>query len=237
MTQDFSSELERITKNESKERHSYFQLQYFLIGKEPTVQAKMWRCIRELKTRKESMEALNLEIEDVNDDMELLNIESVVPCEPFDKVNENVLKISERKKNRKKIGLQHRLTSLQNRLKSLEEESAFIVKAFQSLEKVQELKPYDDLEAQKEYWNEKLSQDFNLRTLFGMPLDLELIKTILALNSDAPIKIDALNIMNSIQQKIENNGRQMELEKIMSIAKYGVEDSTKNLERTKENGV
>lgn len=234
MTQDFSSELERITKNESKERHSYFQLQYFLIGKEPTVQAKMWRCIRELKTRKESMEALNLEIEDANDDLELLDIEDTSFGITAD---ENVLKISERKKTRRKIGLQHRLTSLQNRLKSLEEESAFIVKAFQSLEKVEKLKPYDDLQSQKEYWNEKLSQDFNLRTLFGMPLDLELIKTILALNSDAPIKIDALNIMDSIQQKIENSGRQKELEKIMSAAKHGVGESTENLERIKENGV
>ena len=55
--------MDDLLKNEVVQRHSYFQLKYFLIGKEPTNQAKMWQCLRELKTRRQSLKAISLEIE------------------------------------------------------------------------------------------------------------------------------------------------------------------------------
>lgn len=215
MKKNLMSELTRITNNQLKERHSYFQLQYFLIGKEPTVQAKLWRCVQELKTRKETLEAINLEIEDTEDDILLLNFKNLNELNLFgiDSGNKEEIEIKQRKNERKKKKLTHKIENLRNRLKNVEEEINFIIVCYQSLEKIEVIKDYDDIESQKKYWNEKLSQEFNLRTLFGMPLDLELIKTILALNSDSPIKMDTLNIMDSIQGKIEKK----ELERLMKI--------------------
>lgn len=190
-------ELNEITTIPLRDGHSYFQLQYFLIGKEPTVQAKLWRCIRELKTRKETLDAINLEIEDANDDLELIDI----------KVSEISLKekrdeIRVRKLNRKKKQTQLRIQSLKNREISLEDECEFIIKAYRSLEKIEDLKSYDDVFSQKQYWNEKLSQDFHLRLQLGLPVDLELFKTILALNSEALVKQDALSLLQNIQKSI-----------------------------------
>ncbi|RDJ35643.1 MAG: hypothetical protein DWQ19_12560 [Crenarchaeota archaeon] len=212
-------EIEQICENDVKERHSFFQLQFFLIGKEPTNQAKMWRCIRELKTRKESMSAVKMEIDDVNDDISLLDIEIGKSKKNIEKqhIKNRKDEILLRKSKRKKTGLTARLNALNEKLASLEEESAFIIKAFRSLEKLEELKPYDDLNAQKQYWNEKLGQEFNLRLLFGLPPDLELIKTILALNSDAPVKVDTLNYMDSVQKKVENKELDLILEKTQNI--------------------
>ena len=60
--------------------------------------------------------------------------------------------------------------------------------AFQVLRKKEELKPYDDLESQTQMWNEKIAQEFDLRGLLGLPVDLELAKTTLALENNVPIK-------------------------------------------------
>jgi len=46
-------EMHKILEKSPSERHSYFKLRYFLIGKETTHQGKMWQYIRELKYRKE----------------------------------------------------------------------------------------------------------------------------------------------------------------------------------------
>jgi hypothetical protein len=224
MSIDLTSEIEKITDHRLPERHTYFQLQYFLIGKEPTVQAKMWRCIRELKARRESIEALKLEIEDVNDDLLLINmkIEQFVEETPEQQ-------IKKRKLERKKTGLNGRLKNLKDRLASVEEESIFLVKAFRSLERIEPLKDHDDVVAQKTYWNDKLTQEFNLRHLFGMPLDLELVKTILALNSDAPIKQDALHLIEERQADLERRRQNIELEKVMEATLPKMETKSQEL--------
>ena len=64
-----------LSDKEIVNRHSFFQLRYFLVGKEPTNQARMWRCIRELEVRQQTIEAINLEMEDINDKKELLQIQ------------------------------------------------------------------------------------------------------------------------------------------------------------------
>ena len=48
-----NQKIENIIKNEIVDRHSYFQLKNFLVGKEPTLQSNLWRCVREIKIRKE----------------------------------------------------------------------------------------------------------------------------------------------------------------------------------------
>jgi hypothetical protein len=63
---------ELLKTNNINQRHSYFQLKYFLIGKEPTLQSKMWQCLRELKTRSESLKNIVLENDDLKDKIEIL---------------------------------------------------------------------------------------------------------------------------------------------------------------------
>ena len=65
---------EVLSQQEIAQRHSYFQLKYFLIGKEPTIQSKMWQCLKELKNRQENIENMVLEKEELKDKLELLDI-------------------------------------------------------------------------------------------------------------------------------------------------------------------
>lgn len=48
-----SNNLEEILKKVPSARHSYFQMQHFVLGNEPTIQGKLWQCLLELKTKKE----------------------------------------------------------------------------------------------------------------------------------------------------------------------------------------
>ena len=72
---EFTEKLEKMVEQAPENRHSYFQLKYFVIGKEPTLQAQMWQCLRELQARKETIDSLALEIEDTKDQIELLDVE------------------------------------------------------------------------------------------------------------------------------------------------------------------
>jgi hypothetical protein len=63
---------EIFSKNEVVERHSFFQLQHFVIDMEPTVQGKLHACLRELKTRRLSLESMQLESQDLQDKQSLL---------------------------------------------------------------------------------------------------------------------------------------------------------------------
>ena len=55
------------------------------------MQSKMWACLRELKTRKESLDALDLEIESTQDNIELLDIshEKIIKDMINDKIHED----------------------------------------------------------------------------------------------------------------------------------------------------
>jgi len=215
MSIEFEQALDAIIAHDLKDRHSYFQLQYFIIGKEPTIQAKLWRCVRELKTRKETIAAIKLEIDDINDDLELINIK----IQDMSVISTLRDEIKKRKLARKKTGLSNRLENLNDRLKNISEEAEFLIRAYQALEKKESIKPYDDLNSQKQYWDEKLGQEFNLRMLLGMPMDLELIKTILALSSDSPVKDDAKGLLNVMQERIENKARAVEYDELLAATK------------------
>ena len=64
---EIKEKISELLKNEVVSRHSYFQLKYFLIGKEPTNQAKMWQCLRELKARQEILNSVDLQLEEEKD--------------------------------------------------------------------------------------------------------------------------------------------------------------------------
>lgn len=220
---DFSQDFEEICALKLKERHSYYQLQYFLIGKEPTTQSRLWRCVRELKQRKDSILNVSLEIDELQDDIELLKI-SLEELEKKEKNKKNEIEI--RKINRRITSKELKINELKEKQNFLEEESIFLIKAFKSLSIKEKIKPYDDLESQKEYWDAKLSQEFNLRKSLNLPMDIELLKTILAINSDAIVKQDLLKTIHNKEDLFDIN------EKLLEVAKNSTIE-----EGNKQNGV
>lgn len=196
-------EMDEVLKFEIAQRHSYFQLKYFLIGKEPTIQAKMWQCLREMKSRRDSISAIELEIEETKDKIELLDISiekqsllEVSGKNPKECVLlQREMDINLRQLDRKKKAGEKSLAELLERKKWIEEESRFFLETFKSLYKIEPLKHFDDVEAQKEYWTEKLSQKLNLKMLTHNQLDTELIETIIALPDEIPLKKQALGTL------------------------------------------
>ncbi len=73
-TQDLYKELDKIIEKEVVNRHSLFQLKYFVVLKEPTTQARLHTCLQELQTRREGMKAAELEIEELLDNKALFGI-------------------------------------------------------------------------------------------------------------------------------------------------------------------
>lgn len=132
-------EIALVLKNEPASRHSYFQLRYFLIGKEPTNQGKMWQCLRELKTRNESLCSLDLEVEETKDRLELLDIAVEKIKNPqvssfgidspneLSELNKREQAIKLRQIERQKKSIETSLQSLAERKKWLEEESKFFL--------------------------------------------------------------------------------------------------------------
>ncbi len=225
MSSKIRKEMNVLLKNETVDRHSFFQLKYFVIGKEPTIQSKMWRCLRELKSRKEQLDALEMEIDDANDrnllvdqEIEILNLYGKAEHTAFGVESTEAVKgqhkreteIEIRRKKREKHKLENDIAELQKKSKYTEEEAEFFIKAYESLSKKEKLKPFDDFESQQEYWDEKLSQEINLKLLLQQPLDLEVVKTALSLGDGSSIKQEILNILDESQKSIA--GRKVILE-------------------------
>ena len=194
-----------LTNVSTVNRHSFFQIKYFIIMKEPTHQARLWRCIKELEVRKDSLKAIKLEIEDTLDNRRIVEIEiermmqKEIPNEPLD-IEERAIQV--RKRQRQLQAISDTINSLNKKLKEIKEETAVFLEAFKVLSKQEKIKPYDDLESQTKMWNEKITQEFDLRGLLGLPVDLELAKTTLVLENDVPIKQKFVNRLEGIRASI-----------------------------------
>jgi hypothetical protein len=206
MSNDLNERIDKVLINQVIDRHSYFQLKYFVVGSEPTTQSKLWRCVRELQARKESIDALNLQIEESSDNLILLDIEikklEVKTASEKDPLNIEELGIKRRQVIRKRQSLESTLNSLKKKLKYTEEEASFFVGAFESLSKAERIKPFDDLEAQEEYWNEKLGQEINLKVLLRQPLDIGLVKTAISLGEKSTVKKELIAMLEHEQRKM-----------------------------------
>ena len=147
------TQMNEILNYEMAERHSYFQMKYFIVNKEPTTQSKMWQCLREIKSRYESLQALDLEIDESKDNLELIDININKMTAIYDKKvsmgkPSDSLKISEiklRKAKRQRVMADKNIETLVKKKKNLEEEANFFVLSFRNLEVVEPLKDYDDL--------------------------------------------------------------------------------------------
>lgn len=207
-----SKELNELNLDNMVNRHSFFQLKYFLLGKEPTHQAKLWQCLRELDSRKESWEALLLEIDDVNDNLKLLKLQ-IERLESKDKFKSEYTKqvhnIKLSKLKRRKIYNDKNLNKLIIKKKNLLEEIDFFLKSYKNLENAEALKPFDDLDSQKEYWGQKLLQKLNLRKVMGIAPDLDVLDTILLLPDDVPIKQQTIHEINKRHEFLTTKAKEL----------------------------
>ena len=194
MTGNVLESIEKVLSAvEFPERHTLFQMKNFIIGKEPTIQGKLWQIVRELRARKDNLESLQEQVEDTEDNISLLKLER------FDETPQG--KILERKKQRKINSTQKALKRTQQQIKYIEEEVSFLLEAYHTLSSQQPMKPLDDIESQKEYWNEKLLEEFNLRMLIGKPLDTEFVKTVLAIDNDIHVKVQMISMLENTYKK------------------------------------
>lgn len=207
-----SKEMNELNLDDMVNRHSFFQLKYFLLGKEPTHQAKLWQCLRELDSRKESWEALLLEIDDVNDNLKLLKLQ-IERLESKDKFKSEYIKqvhnIKLSKLKRRKIYTDKNLNKLIIKKKNLLEEIDFFLKSYKNLENAEALKPFDDLDSQKEYWGQKLLQKLNLRKVMGIAPDLDVLDTILLLPDDVPIKQQTIHEINKRHEFLTSKAKEL----------------------------
>lgn len=207
-----SKEMNELNLDDMVNRHSFFQLKYFLLGKEPTHQAKLWQCLRELDSRKESWEALLLEIDDVNDNLKLLQLQ-IERLESKDKFKSEYIKqvhnIKLSKLKRRKIYTDKNLNKLIIKKKNLLEEIDFFLKSYKNLENAEALKPFDDLDSQKEYWGQKLLQKLNLRKVMGIAPDLDVLDTILLLPDDVPIKQQTIHEINKRHEFLTTKAKEL----------------------------
>jgi hypothetical protein len=195
-------------------RHSYFQLQYFLIGKEPTNQAKMWQCIRELQSRKDNLENIDIQLQEFNDDTELenlkiLEIENKENTEGLSEIDKKRLLITKNKIKRKIFSIQKSIKDLIKKKKDIEEECEFFIKSFKNINSQEPLKHFDDYESQKNYWGTKLLEKINLKLILNSNIETDLVETVLSLPDDIPIKnfmVKKINLMTENMKKIKQNG-------------------------------
>jgi len=195
---DIEQRISQVLKNEPVDRHSFFQLKHFVVGKEPTHQAKLWRCIKELKSRQEAIESIRLELEQNADTEKLAVIKKHKITNTMEDGDEKNIVL--RMQDRKIASLAKTHKNLTIKLKNAEEEANFFVQSFEELSKLEPLLNYDDVGAQTEYWSQKLTQEINLRMLLRQPIDTELVKTILAMDDAAPVKTQIQNMLMKIRE-------------------------------------
>jgi hypothetical protein len=224
---EFLEKMDKLVEKAPENRHSYYQLKYFVIGKQPTTQSQLWQCLTELQSRKESIDNITMQIEDLKDELELLDLHSLRKESIQYGINEDeeILKkekdIKIRKLKRKKESINRNIIKLEKQLDFVTQEARFFVQAFEALEKVEPLKDFDDYEAQKELWEAKVSEEINLRLLFHQPLSPDTLKTALSLHDNSRVKQEVVKMIGNLEKAnvkmIEDNKLKMpENHKVMS---------------------
>lgn len=220
---DIFTEMDKILSNEVMERHTFYQLKFFVLGAEPTIQAKLQCCLRELKSRRLQLESISREVEDLRDQNMLLQseVDRIMEEEATDAsgivlTDETSVSRFEKDREIELRGIKRRINAnarqifeLQRKFKYVSEECQFFVTAFNQLESEEKLKHWDDLEVQKEYWDAKLGAEFRTRLIVGQPLDSELVRAINELHDDSPTKQAVLQLMKKQEEFNRANGLPM----------------------------
>ncbi len=209
------------------DRHTFFQLERFIIGKEPTAQAQLWQIVREMQARIETVDSYRNQLEDAEDRLELfdINIERANLALRDEAVREQIQtvytelnlkehEITIRRLQREKESLVLSARKVNKKLRCVLEELAFLVAGYEKIvANYGDVKPLDDDAAQREMWNEKLLEEYNLRIVLQRPIEPEFVRTVLCLNDDAPVKKNMIKMLENIQKKmlVQANPPQVEV--------------------------
>jgi len=190
-------------KTKVSNRHTFYQLKHFVLGKEITTQAKMQKCIREIEARKNAIKSMIRSLEEGEDDLRIidLKIATLEKKKAKNELDKEHDEIQKRKIKRKKEALCDSMKEMDQKIKETEEETSFFLSAYQQLEKIEPLKRHDDPEANAEFWNENFSQELQLRILLQKPLDIDLVKCILALDEGSLVRREMIGILEQIERK------------------------------------
>lgn len=193
----------KLVEKAPENRHSYYQLKYFVIGKQPTTQSQLWQCLTELQSRKETIDNITLQIEDLRDELELHKLQYLKnDCEVSDKndIAKKEKLIKNRKSKRHQESITRNINKLEKQLDYVTQEARFFVQAFEALEQLQPLKDFDDFDSQKELWEAKVAEEINLRLLFHQPLSPDTLKTALSLHEDSSVKREVMKMIENVEK-------------------------------------
>ena len=214
MNEIFDQATSILDKTKQKNRHSLFQLRYFILETEPTIQAKMMKCIEEIKSRHSTLMNLKWGIEEQQDNIRLseLELQQNKNNKSVDSIQDEINKIINNKTKRKIEKLKDDLKNLYNTKLSCEEELSFFVSAFNKMNEKHDLRDLDDFDSNLELWDNKYKEDLSLSFLVNKPISNEVIHCILALPDKSKTKkelnslIKAKSLDNDIEsaKKIEN---------------------------------
>ena len=203
---------EILEKHKILPKHTDFQIENFMIGKEFTLAGRVWQCVRELSTRQEALLNINLEIEETNDNLQLQEIkyEKLKLKSIFNKkndiqaLNQKQKEIFLRKKERQIRVIKQKQVSLDERKKSIVAESSKILELFKKYNPENKIIDIEDKKTQLDYWNEKLDQELGLTSVLGHPLSMELVRSVLALPNEAPVKMQMNLALENAGKKLLN---------------------------------
>lgn len=197
------------------DRSTFFQLKNFVLGKEPTAHGQLWAVIRNLQDRRSNIDLLEMQIDESEDNLALLNIKverfQNLSSKTEDELTKREFEIEIRKIERQKVGLTNNTQKLKDKIRYILEEINYLVGAYETLVKATGgLKPWDDAELQRNYWNQKFTEELNLCFLLKKPVNTDLVQSIMALDDDMPVKQQMIQILQRVQsQMIEDRDRQL----------------------------
>jgi hypothetical protein len=187
-------------------KHSDFQIENFIVGKEVDVNGKIWQCLREISARKDSLEAVELEIQQINDNIELNDIKKQKLLLKTIK-NNNIKQLNEKERQIKLNGYKRNEITFINTLNKLVEkkegilsETKKFVEIFENLIELNGYKDFDNDEAQINYWNNKFGYELDVNNLLGYNLNPDLVKSIMALPKNSKLKISLENTIKERQK-------------------------------------
>jgi hypothetical protein len=177
----------------------------------------MWKCIRELEARLGSAKSIIRGIEEANDDLEILRIKADILEKKKTKrpLHRRYKEIRGRKLERSMSALEESIADMRKRLSEAEEEMRFFLGAYKQMESLEPLRPHDDPEANAHYWDQNFAQEMQLRMMLQRPLDIELVKSILALDDRSSTRKELVGMLEQIRiRAIEEMEKRISKEEI-----------------------
>ena len=194
-------EVDNLLQKMARPGHTFFQLNYFVIGAEPTAQAKMQKCLSEIKARRDSIDAILLEIEEIEDLNSLLHLDLKRSDNKF-QAEEREIRV--RQVKRKIEANRRHLHELHQKADCWLEEINFLKYLYDQIAEQHPIRAWEDYDVQLEYWNEKLAKEIRERLLLNVAVDINTIKTVLSLPNQAAAKKELLQLAEVAKKQLSD---------------------------------